>query len=101
VTFFYLHGKAIRNGSPAPTATQTDPISEHGGAVYVTHKEKVLDDCLLTISMIGVPVIAAGAILHFLMGVKLSFRMPRPWRNTGTEKPEDCLVEVFPLTDYR
>jgi hypothetical protein len=101
VTFFYLHGKAIRNGSPVPTATQTDPITEHGGTVYVTHKEKVLDDCLLTISMIGVPVIAAGAILHFLMGVKLSFRMPRPWRNTGTEKPEDCLVEVFPLTDYR
>jgi hypothetical protein len=62
----------FHEGSPAPTATQADPITEHGRTVYVTHKETVLDDCLLTISTIGVPsVIAAGAILHFLMEVKL------------------------------
>jgi hypothetical protein len=72
MVFFYLHGKAIRNGSPTPTAAQTDSVTEHGGTVYVTHKEKVLDDRLLTISMIGIPsAMAAAAILHFLLGVKL------------------------------
>jgi len=72
VTFFYLHGKAIHNGSPTPTTTQTDPITEHGGTVYVAHKEKVMDDRLLMVLMIGVPsVMAVGAILHFLVGVKL------------------------------
>src|SRR6266481_198145 len=72
MVFFYLHGQAIRNGSPTPTATETDPVTEHGGTVYVTHKEKVLDERLLTISMIGTPsLMAAGAILHFLVGVKL------------------------------
>ena len=72
MVFVYLHSKAIRNGSPDPTATQTDPVTEHGGTVYVTHEEKVLDDRLLTISMIGIPsAIATAAILHFLVGVKL------------------------------
>lgn len=72
MVFFYLHGQAIRNGSPTPTATETDPVTEHGGTVYVTHKERVLDERLLTISMIGTPsLMAAGAILHFLVGVKL------------------------------
>jgi hypothetical protein len=79
LVFFYLHGKAIRNGSPSPTETQTDPVTEHGGTVYVTHKEKALDDRLLTISMIGIPsVMATAAILHFLVGVKLFPNAPTP-----------------------
>jgi hypothetical protein len=87
MVFFYLHGKAIRSGSPAPTAMHTDAVTEHGGTVYVTHKEKVLDGRLSTISMIGIPsAMAAGAILHFLVGVKLFPNAPtlKEYRNRKT-----------------
>jgi hypothetical protein len=80
---FYLSGKTYRSGSPSPTVTQTEPMSEHGSTVYITRMQKLEVDELQTISFIGIPVIlASGFILHFLTGVKLFPNTPTlaEWR---------------------
>jgi hypothetical protein len=72
VIFFYSDGVAIRDGSSSPTPTRTDSITEHGRAVYITPAQKLLHDRLQTVPFIGIPLLlASGAILHFLVGVKL------------------------------
>jgi len=83
VAFFYHHGKVFSSGSPAPTATQTDPISDHRNTVYITHAEKVQLDLLETMIFTGVPAILVGGfVLHFLVGVKLFPNTPTlaEWR---------------------
>lgn len=68
VASFYFFGTAFKNGSPEPTATQTEPRK----TVYVTPTDKRLVHALQLVSWVGVPVVLiGGAILHFLVGVKL------------------------------
>jgi hypothetical protein len=72
ITFFYYSGVAFRDGSPVPTVTQSEPITDHGTTVYVTHKQKMLCDELQLFAFAGIPsVLAVGFLLHFLIGVKL------------------------------
>lgn len=72
IAFFYYSGSAFRDGSPVPTPMQTDPVTEHGKTVYITHDQKVLRDKLELFAFIGIPsVIVAGPLLHFVVGVKL------------------------------
>ncbi len=77
LVFFYISGKTFRDGLPAPTATHTDPMTQHGHTVYVTHDQKILADRLMLVAMTGIPaVLATGAILHFLVGVKIFDNTP-------------------------
>lgn len=84
VVFFYLSGKDFRDGTPAPTTTHTEPVTQHGHTVYVTREQKARDDRLMMISMVGVPsVIAAGFILHYLVGVKVFDNIPSRGNSPG------------------
>jgi hypothetical protein len=70
VTFFWQFNLANSHGSPTPTATQTEPLSNHGHTVYISAKEKHRVDLLKTLAPIGiVSAIAFAAILQF--GLKL------------------------------
>jgi hypothetical protein len=72
VASFYYFGTSFRNGSPVPTATQTEPLTDHGKTVYVPHAVKSQIDLLQMISWVGIPlVIVGGLILHFVVGVRL------------------------------
>jgi len=72
VSSFYFFGTASKNGSPEPTATQTEPLENHGKTVYVTSTDKQRVHVLQLVSSVGFPVLLiSGAILHFLVGVKL------------------------------
>jgi hypothetical protein len=72
LAFFYYSGAAFRDGSPVPTPTQTDAVTQHGKTVYITHAQKILCDRLESSAFVGIPlVLVGGFVLHFLMGVKL------------------------------
>jgi len=72
VASFYLFGTAFKKGSAEPTVTQTEQLEDHSKIVYVTPTEKERVHIFQMVSWIGVPIIlASGAILHFLLGVKL------------------------------
>ena len=72
VASFYFFGTAFKNGSPEPTVTQTEPLEDHGKTVYVTPTEKQRVRSLQLVSWVGVPVVLiGGAVLHFVVGVKL------------------------------
>jgi len=72
VASFYFFGTAFRSGSPEPTATQTEPLEDHGKTVYVTPTEKQRVHSLQLVSWVGGPLLLiSGAVLHFLVGVKL------------------------------
>ena len=72
VASFYFFGTAFKNGSPEPTATQTEPLEDHGKTVYVTPAEKQRVHALQLVAGVGFPVVfIGGAILHFVVGVKL------------------------------
>jgi hypothetical protein len=72
VASFYFSGTAFKNGSPQPTATQTQPLTDHGKTVYVTPAEKQRLDELQLAMWIGIPfILVGGAVLHFLLGVKV------------------------------
>jgi uncharacterized membrane protein YbhN (UPF0104 family) len=72
VASFYFFGTAFKNGSPEPTASQTEPLEDHGKTVYVTPEEKQRVHAFQLTSWIGFPIVfLGGAVLHFLMGVKL------------------------------
>jgi|GEM_PF-1636163 len=72
VTSFFFFGNAFRHGSPMPTATQAEPLTDHDKTVFVTRTEKRRIDYFQLASEIGVPlVVVGGVILHFLVGVKL------------------------------
>lgn len=83
VASFYYHGKVFSGGSPTPTATQTDPISDHGNTVYVTHAQKLQLDRMEVMMFTGIPaILLSGFVLHFLVGVKLFPNTPTlaEWR---------------------
>jgi len=72
VAFFLLFGSAFRRGSPMPTATQTEPLKDHGKTAYVTRAEKQRIDYFQRASSVGIPLIlVSAAVLHFVVGVKL------------------------------
>jgi hypothetical protein len=72
VAFFYYSGAAFRDGSPVPTPTRMDAVTEHGKTVYITHDQKILCDKLELFAFVGIPsVIVGGLLLHFIVGVKL------------------------------
>ncbi|SRR6266498_1767818 len=72
VASFYMFGTAFKNGSSEPTASQTEQLEDHGKIVYVTPTEKRRVHVLQVVSWVGVPVVlVSGAVLHFLVGVKL------------------------------
>jgi hypothetical protein len=72
LAFFYYSGVAFRDGSPAPTPTKTEPMTQHGKTVYITPAQKGLCNRLELFAMFGIPsVIVAGPFLHFIVGVKL------------------------------
>ncbi len=72
VLSFYVRGSAFKNGSPVPTATQTQPLTDHRNTVYVTPAEKQRIDLLQMVSWVGFPsLILGGFFLHFIVGVKL------------------------------
>jgi hypothetical protein len=77
VASFYYFGVSFRDGSPRPTPTRTEPLSDHGQVVFIPHSQKALLDLLQGIAAIGIPsVIGAGLILHFFIGVRLFPNMP-------------------------
>lgn len=71
VASFYLTGVSLKNGSPVPTPTQTEPLADHGKTVYITPAEKQRIDRLQMVSWMAIPVVLSGLPLHFIAGVKL------------------------------
>ena len=83
VASFYCFGTAFRDGSPKPTAAQTEPLADHGKVVYVTPGQKRLVSTLQTVMAVGIPsVFLLGAVLHFIVGIKLVPNAPtlEEWR---------------------
>lgn len=90
VASFYFFGTAFKNGSPEPTTTQTEPVQDHGKTVYVTPTEKERVHALQLVSWVGFPVmLLGGAVLHFLVGVKLFPNTPTlaEYLNRGKNTP--------------
>ena len=57
---------AFRSGSPSPTVDQTEPLSEHGRRVYVTHAESKDIHFLNTVVWIGVgTAVVIGCVLAY------------------------------------
>ncbi len=78
VASFYCFGVAFRHGSPEPTATNTEPLEDHGHVVFVPRDQKVLIDRLQRIMWIGIPsILVAGFVIHYIVGVAL-FQRPQP-----------------------
>ena len=72
LAFFYFHGIAVRGGAPSPTRTMTEAITEHGSTVYVTVADWNRDHLLMTLMMLGIPlVLLLGAFLHFVLRVRI------------------------------
>jgi len=83
VASFYYFGVTFRDGSPIPTAAQTEPLSNHGKVVYVAPSQKRLLTTLQTGMAFGIPsAFLLGAILHFIIGIKLIPNAPtlEEWR---------------------
>jgi hypothetical protein len=77
VASFLFFGTAFRSGSPMPTATQTEQLTDHGRAVYITRAEKQRIHYLQLASGVGIPLIlVSAAVLHFVVGVKLFPNIP-------------------------
>ena len=79
----------IKNGSPEPKATQAEPLEAHGKTVYVIPTDKRRVDALLPVLWVGIPlVLVSGAILHFLVGVKLFPNSPTlpEYQNRGPNR---------------
>ena len=73
----------MRNGSPTPTATKTEPLRNHGTVVYIPKSDKALIDFLDNVMAIGIPsVILGGLFLNFVVGVKIFDNVPtlKEWR---------------------
>jgi hypothetical protein len=80
VGFFYSFGISYKAGSPTPTATQAEPLENHGQTVFVTKEEKKRVDLLSYAMSIGIPaVLLGGAFLHFIVGVALFPNTPSFW----------------------
>jgi len=74
---FYLAGKAMREGLPAPTETASAPLTDHGRTVYVTAARKAAIDLTTTVMTAGVPLIIVTALfLQLVVGIRLFPNMP-------------------------
>ena len=82
----YAFGTSFKNGSPVPTATQTESLQNHGKTVYVTPVEKQRIDRLQMASWFFIPVVLFGLILHFIVGVKLYGSAPTLPEYFGTKR---------------
>lgn len=84
VLSFYFFGTSFKNGSPMPTATQTEPLTDHGKTVYITPAEKNRIDVTRWISAVGFPfVLLSGLFIHFVLGVKIfgnTRTLPEYWK---------------------
>lgn len=69
---FYFFGVALKNGSPIPTTSQTESLSDHGRVVYVTPIEELVVDLLVNGMAVGIfVVIVLGFLLQKYFGIKL------------------------------
>lgn len=69
---FYFFGSGMRDGTPSPTGTHTEPLTNHGHTVYVSVAEKKLIDLLQISMFVGIPtIIIIGALLHFIFKVPI------------------------------
>jgi hypothetical protein len=76
MAFFYMSGQAFQHGSRTPTATQTEPMQDHGTVVYVTPDEKARVD-LLEQGQVGIPIaIGLALFAHLVLGVKIIANLP-------------------------
>lgn len=80
VGFFWKFNSAFRHGSPQPTATQTERLTNHGEMVYITREERHQVNLLQMAMMIGIPsIFVIGGIVRFVFGPKIFSR--------GEERP--------------
>jgi hypothetical protein len=83
----YFWVSRFRMGGPAATWEKTEPLAEHGKAVYIARSEKQRIDALLTGMKFGIPTaILLSLILHFGLGIKLSPHAPRHRRGREDRK---------------
>jgi hypothetical protein len=77
VTYFWCFNIAFRDGSPAPTPSQTEALVDHGKTVYIT-PEEMRRLSLLRLSLFpGVTsVFIIGGFIHFGLGIKLVPNLP-------------------------
>jgi hypothetical protein len=72
VSFFYVYGRAFGGGSPIPTASQFQPLTDHGKTVYISPSQRRLVDIFQAGMFIGIPsAIALALALHFVAKVKI------------------------------
>lgn len=75
VGFFWKFNAAFASGSKQATATQTEPLTNHGHTVFITPKQKRIVKLLERSMMFGMPsVFVIGALLHFVIGIKVFSR---------------------------
>jgi hypothetical protein len=78
IGFLWKSGAAYNDGSPVPTATQTEALTSHGHTVYITPGEKRVLSRLEHAAPIGiVSVFVIGVPLLFVLDLKVSSRKPR------------------------
>ena len=79
VCFFWQYNTALRDGTPESTPERTETLKDHGKTVYITSKEKRIVSILEYSMMLGIPsALALGALIHFVVGVKLFPNIPTP-----------------------
>jgi hypothetical protein len=77
---FYYFGVTYQNGSPTLTATQTEPLNDHGRIVYITPEEKSFLNLLEGGMELNLPIMASFLIfIHFILGVRIVSRIPTMW----------------------
>jgi hypothetical protein len=87
LVFFYYSGKTFSEGSPVPTQTKTEPVTDHGKTAYIKPDQKVLRDNLELFGFIGIPsALLSGFLLHFVFGIKIFDNTPT-LGETSAKKP--------------
>jgi hypothetical protein len=88
LAFFYYFGVSFKGGSPTPTITRTELLTNHGETRYVKPEEKKINDWLEATATVGIPaMMLAGVILHFVVGVRIIKDAPtlKKWWRQHTE----------------
>ncbi|MBM4050520.1 MAG: hypothetical protein FJ279_35950 [Planctomycetes bacterium] len=94
VSFFWKFNTTFRDGTPEPTPDRTETLTNHGKTVYITAEEKKVVSLLQYSMMVGIPsALLLGALLHFVVGVKLFPNMPtladRMRKTSQPDSPDD------------